>query len=1309
VWSATAQSAQKNFRHLTIQEGLSQNSGIDLVQDGIGYLWIATQDGLNRFDGYQFKVYKRVFEDITRPSYSKLGDLHVDASGRLWIVSISGIPERYNPETDSFETTTPAKKVRSIFHNPKNGSLYMGTDGDGLWSKTEEHVEWKHYDLPWPGISIYDGLVDRNGLLWLACGSLVCTFDGLVFNQIPIQKRSGEINFSSLEQDEQGNIWIGSFGSGLFVKTTQQADIISAGELSSFKGALPDDLNILDLEMTRDGILWLATYGNGALELHLGSQQIYTHRPSKGNPNSIAYNDILSILEDQQGVVWLGTDGGGVSYYDNQLVKFNGFVNQQVPDPVQIDVVRAIIQDQQDKIWLGTSGKGLTVYDPNAKQQPWKMYQMTDENSISGNRIMSLLESSSGDILIGTQGNGLDVYRIGENRFQSYTVGDRPNDIPDDTVWDIFEDENQQIWLATRNGGLCQFDLNSGIVKQFNRQNSDLPADNIRVIIQGRHANEFILGLEEMGICLFDQNKNTFQTIHSKSTPAITSNLIKALYLNKDYLWIGTNGSGLDVYHLNTGQIRNFSKKDGLPNEVIYGVLPDEKGALWLSTNFGIVRFTPPLTVFDSLSNPVVETFDYYNGLQSFEFNTGAYFKSKDGRLYFGGIEGFNWFDPNDIQKDSQEVSIILTYMKAGDQIYDAPVSILDFPKLELPFNANKLSFTFATSNLSLAQKNQYQYQLEGYESTFRESTSRNYIEYTNLEPGEYTLKVRASNADGIWNKEPEEIRFLIHPPFYKTSLAYLLYFLVVSGVLYLLYLRYQLRWKLRLEQQEADQLREMDAFKNKLFANISHEFRNPLTVIQGLSSLEKVEEKERKILHSNSQKLLTLINQILDLSKLESQKVEIYWAKGNLVFFLRYLCESMESLAHSKGIELNFETTLEVFETYFDEEKYRQIFSNLLGNAIKFTPSGGRINCTLQHLNNQIRVVVSDTGIGMTPEEQAQIFDRYYQGKPEQFSGTGIGLTLVYELVKLMGGQIEVQSRIGTGTTFEVLLPIHQPAETMEETRQTVPSQNVLTDLNLDRATILVVEDREEIRTYLQHILSPNYEVHLTTDGQHAWQWCKDQIPDLIITDVVMPNMDGYALCAKLKSTEETCHIPIIMLTAKTDKESRLRGLEEGADAYLEKPFEPEELQIVIQKLLDLRKRLQGRYQQLEVSEASSPSPEEAFLHPEDTFLRKLNLLLDAELDNEKLSIPDIHEKLICSKMQLYRKVKAMTGLSPTHYVRQYRLYRAKLLLRDPNLRVNEVAFQVGFNSSSYFSRAFKQAFGMSPLAYQEEVARGS
>ncbi len=1310
---------QITFRQLSVKDGLSQNSAISIAQDSTGYLWIATQDGLNKYDGREFNNYPFKFLDITKAKYSNLGKIYQDKQGGLWAIPIDKKLYKFNPQKNNFEIFESFEDVSVIFQDTEL-NYWVGTYSNGLYKLDSKIVDTKKVlranEINGPIYNISE--VSRGSITIVTSGMFVeFNNDTQDFSFVNFKDYFDEVineNFSDMVTDSQGKQWISTFGDGLYFRDTTEK-VLQRVSNKTFTDPLPTNLNILDIHLDKKGRLWLATYGRGLYLLDFDQNKISHFRADKNNPRALHYNDILCIYEDNSGTLWFGTDGGGVSYYDEYLEKFNSFTNYQTPQGINIDVVRSITTDDQGAVWIGTSGKGLTKYEP--KSNSWQTFTvgLAGKNEISSNRIMSLFIDDDDDLWIGTQEDGL-MLKKANGDFHQYDKTSKTA-LSANTVWDIFEDSKNNIWLGTREDGLIQFDKNNGEIHKFmtdSKNENSLPSNNVRVITEDQKGNLWI-GTEENGIAQFNLLQNSFKRYYQNpNSSVLNSNSIKSLYAAPNgIIWIGTNGGGLNAFNTLEDKFYQFSTNDGLANNVIYAILPDKNGNLWLSSNKGITKFTPNS---DLSLQPIVINYSNYDGLAT-EFNTGAYHIDQNGNLYFGGLEGFYWFRPEAIRENQILPKTSIT----GFGVLGESMPLVSGTRLS--HDQNTLSFSFSSLQFSLPEKNEYQYKLVNHDEDWVYSGNNNSARYAQLPPNDYIFQVKSSNYDGVWNEKSTSFSFTIAQPWYWTILAKIIYGLLFLGLVFGIVRYFKWRWRmqlnLRLKEDEAKKLQELNTLKSKLYTDISHEFRTPLTLISGPieSKLSEVElsSSDRtnfSMIRRNTGRMLTLVDQLLDLAKVDDGKLKLKLIQGNLGLFLRNISASFDYRAELRNISYVTEIG-EIDEIWFDEDVIEKITMNLLSNAMKYCPENGHCYFKAQIEDKIVAIVVGNTVKDLVDVPLEHLFSRFYQ-QDEFSSGAGVGLSLVKELVKFYGGEIDVEHGTDNEIVFKVKLPIDKDSfinknssflnneiakssSTVLDYGKLVTNEINSSSRKTDLPIILVVEDNADVRQFIVAELGKKNQMYTAADGLQGIEKALELVPDVIISDVHMPLCDGIELCNTLKKDERTSHVPIILLTAHIGEENELEGLKSGADDFITKPFKLRILEKRVENLIKTRRALRNRYSQELVLQAKDI----AITPTDEVFLNKVQQILDEKLAEPSFNAATFSRLVGMSRMQLHRKLLVYTGLSTTTFLRSQRLKQAVHILQTSDASINEIAYAVGFNTPSYFIKCFKEVYKKTPSEY--------
>ena len=1307
IESAVSQS-QVSFRQLSVKEGLSQNSAISISQDSIGFLWIATQDGLNKYDGRKFTIYPYNFLDITKPNYSNLGKVYTDREGDVWIIPSSNLLYKFDRVADVFKPISSLKNTNILFQD-KNLNFWVGTYNHGLYVMDHATYETKLI-LTSNEIQgeIYHISQHNNGSLLITTNKKIIELDPKLLKKTDFYPKTkyGEVikeNFSAIVSQASGRQWISTYGNGLYFRDENENIVHRISELS-FLDPLPNDLNILALHIDKKERLWIATYGSGLYMINLKSFKITHLSTEKHNPKALHYNDILSVYEDYTGTLWFGSDGAGLSYYDEYLEKFNSITNFQTPENISIDVIRAITVSKNGDVWLGTSGKGLTQYETATNS--WRTFNTESprKQAISSDRIMSLLIDNEDDLWIGTQGGGLNILnQKGDIEKYSNTSTTK---LSANTIWCIFKDNDNTYWLGSREHGLIQFDKNRGEIKKYTT-NDSLPSNNIRVVTQG-NSNQFWLGTEEDGIVLFDIKKQTFTSYKFQaSNNSLSNNKIKSLYYDpKGILWIGTNGGGLNAFDIEESFFYNYTVADGLANNVIYSIQPDKKGNLWLSSNRGITKFTSA----NKLENPPqITNYDNFDGLAT-EFNTGAYFSDPSGQLYFGGLDGFYWFQPEDIRGNMTIPKTTIT----GFEVLDEPQTLKQ--DITLKHNQNTITFTFSSLQYSIPEKNMYQYKLLNFDDNWVSAGNNNFARYPQISPGVYEFKVKSSNYDGVWNEIPETFKFSIASPWYLTNLAKIVYSLLILSTIFGIYSYLKWRWRmqldLQLKEEEAERFKKLNDFKSKLYTDISHEFRTPLTLIAGPIDAKLSEGNipdsdfaNFSMIKRNTNRLLSLVDQLLDLAKLDKGKLKLNIFQGELSLFLYTIASSFDYYADLKKIKYTIEIA-PIKNSWYDEDVIEKIVTNLLSNAFKYCPKLGFCEFIVTSEKDKVFISLKNTTENLTELHIDNLFTRFYQ-KDEFAEGAGVGLSLVRELVQLYHGEISVHLEQKNIINFLVTLPINQDSFD-KETYNNISSQiskqpDVISEVleekqeDIELPILLIVEDHEEVRRFIMLALKHKYQIFQAENGKQGIKKAIEIVPDIIISDIRMPICSGIELCNTLKNDERTSHIPIILLTAGIGEENELKGLKAGADDFITKPFKLRILEKRIANLIDIRKALRKRYSQELILKAKDI----AITPTDELFLNKVQQILDTHLSNPEFNAVFFSKEVAMSRMQLHRKLLAYTGLTTTSFIRSQRLKQALHILKTSDASINEVAYAVGFNTPSYFIKCFKEVYKKTPAEY--------
>lgn len=1347
------------FKRYSLEEGLSQSYVFCMLQDSRGFMWFGTEDGLNRFDGYHFKVYKNNPDNTTSLSYNNIRSLHEDKEDYIWLGTFRGNIDRFDRKTETFQrfNIDPENKINPTFKNisaiitDQQGTVWASSIKAGLYflkRGAQQFSRLQQFDTA-SDSPINALALDEDHNLWIGTGNGLYQYNITTEKLIKHNISNNRIN--TLFIDRNAHLLIGTT-LGLECYDLKNERFIDRNEILK-NDSLLKETSIVAIHQDLQGQLWLGTGTQSLFVYNSATNHLQQFINNPSDPESISPGNIYSLEVDSEGGVWIGTRNG-ISRYDAKLHRFRHYIHEPWnPKSLQSLSVWNFSEDQQGLLWVNVArAGGWTGAVKENLQIPGIVAGAFDLNKGRLNKseldpfiLDKIVKPGLGFLhedkygRIWARGDGL--YWIDRKTGKTLHYKHNPLDscsLGDDWIMMFLKAEQDLIWLKTP-ACLSVYNIKTGCFENYYHNSNDPDKIGRSVInhFQRDYQGKIWLGTRSGGLMTFDHKKKKFTHFyHDPNDPSsISDDVIHDIYEDKKHrLWISTP-NGLNLFDRKAQSFIHFREKDGLPNDYVYGILEDSKGKLWLSTNKGIARFDP-----NNKEKPF-RAYDPEDGQRVIEFNDGSYYKSPiTGLMFFGGVNGFTVFHPDSIRNDTFIPPVMitrfqyLTRTKTG-AVFAEEIGISEKAAITLKHRQKTLLlFEFASLSYSKPGKNQYQYQLDGYSEDWIPLGTRREASFTNLAAGNYTLRVKGSNGDGIWNDTPTELKITILAPWYWNWLSKTIYLcLFVGAVIY--FYRFQLTR--RLAQAEAKRLRELDQVKTSLYTNITHEFRTPLTIILGMA--DKVEQAPRQwlqegiqMIRRNGQSLLRLVNQMLDLSKLEAGSLPVNMVQGDIIRYLKTLLELFRSYADSKNIHLEFATEQEQFVMDYDADKVKDIISNLLSNALKFTPEEGSIKLAVgseqftvsseqftvgseSHLRQAygdrrklegteyIYIIVRDTGVGIPQEKLPHIFDRFYQADDSatrKGEGTGIGLALTKELVRLLDGTIEVESELGKGSVFQVQLPVRNTAPLLETTPAIEPA--VTTFATTETATakkgmvslpqMLIVEDNADVISYLRSCLDNQYRIEVAYNGQEGINKAIEIVPDVIISDVMMPEKDGFELCRTLKEDMRTSHVPIILLTARADMNSRLKGLEGGADAYLTKPFNEQELEVSLRKSLELRQRLRERY-----THDIPISPDDSFSR-DDAFITKLHQVLEANYSDEDFNIPALAAAMELSHAQLGRKLHALLDTTPQLYLRHYRLQKAYHLLKHSDMSVKEVAFATGFSDPSYFSKTFLNEFQQNP-----------
>ena len=1315
------------FRTFTKVQGLLNNNITCITEDANGNIWFGSSSGITKYDGHSFTNFT-VAEGL---SSNHVTSMLVDKKGFLWIGSWNGGASRYDGETFThyMKKEGLAENNVSTIMEDTHGNLWFGTDGNGI-SKYDGKSFHNYASTPEIYLEVVTcTLEDAHGNIWIGTQSGgLGMYDGASFVQYDQSDGLPNNFIFSIYEDTAGSIWIGTWGGGI-----TQYDGTSFRHYPVLEGLSQDTVESIMEDSA--GNIWFGTWGSGISKY---SGQYFKHFTSD---DGLLNSDVGGLLEDGNGNIWVGTYGGSALQYDGE-----NFTQITEKYPGYGVLVNCITADKKGNIWFGSQAKGVIMYDGDNLTHFPEMWEM------NRCRVMSMLVDTKGNLWIGTDFGGVIKYdgQASPHGKGSFTQFTDSTGLSSNMVTSIAEDRNGHLWFGTTGGGATQYD------------------------------------------------GTAFS--HFTTKEGMVDNSLLSIYEDsRGNLWFGTRGAGVSKY--DGEYFTHFTSENGLGGNSVTSILEDENGNLWFGTESGLSKLItnkqPIISEADKEDLPyepenLFINYGHEDGFLGIGVNVGrTMVKGKNGAIWVGTPDRLTVFNPNDLKKDTVPPQLKMTNLGLFNETvhwadlaknkdtsfilsnnvhfknfeFDSVLKWNNVPRnLSLAHSNNNITFQYVGGTLKSPQKVRYQYLLEGFETNWNAPTSAHEATYGNLPWGDYIFKVKATNGDGV-RSETLSYPFTIRAPWWHSWWAYLGYILVFVGGIVLLY-RFQLHQKLK--KAERVRLQELDTFKTGLYTNITHEFRTPLTVILGMAQQMYDSPKTHvksglDMILRNGQNLLSLVNQMLDLSKLESRHINLNYQQGDVVSFTHYVLESFQTLAEDKGVGIRFKTDVDQLIMDFDAVRLQQVISNLMANAIKFTPMGGDVILSTSCKKNHFILQIKDTGMGIAEADLPHIFDRFYQADgshTRQGEGTGIGLALTQQLVKLFGGEVTVESKVGKGTVFNVSLPIRNSAEidvlgkgdyglpsSKDLKKSQSPEEYIGTSKEPRRAEeipkdeqrplVLIADDNEDVRAYIVSCLQGEYVVAIATNGKECEEMAYQLTPDMIILDVMMPHKDGFDVCRSLKTEERTSHIPIIMLTAKADMESKLQGLEQKADAYLTKPFHRKELLLRIKNLLELRELLQQYY--LSFLEARSlpqgfpkhgsrtrvptyktyPTADEGQVHIEahkaipfangldNAFVTKVKTAVEAHLDDSGFDVEQLCMELALSHSQVHRKLSALTGLSATFFIRYVRLIKAKELLLHSHYKISAIATDCGFNDPAYFSRVFKKEFGSTPQKWRDKHAQ--
>ena len=1327
--------SQVQFQKINQSNGLSSNRVTSIVKENNGFAWIGTENGSNRFDGKQFKIYNSQNSSI---SSNNISDVLLDSKGRIWVATLGGGLNLYDNISDDFV----------VFKN----------DSKDLTSL--------------PSNQLYKLYEDSNGNLWIGSENGLCLFVEASNLFITYHQQNNDNNISynkvtSIYEDTKGDLWIGTFGGGLnkfsmatkifkhiesdtsifndFVHTISQLneDVLLVG--TSGSGLLRFDLkthkfedffknsNKLSKEITivrslyidKKNNLWVGTDGNGIIKIEKANSinpEIYNFTYKSQLNSSLSGNAVYSIIEDYQANIWIGTAWNGI----NILPQKNNF--ELIPsDIIGLNPISVLsIHKNRKDLYLGLDGKGLTVF--NTESNSIKEYNKDFKNSVGGDYIQCIYESKNKTLWMGTYANGIINFNPKTNSYKQYKhETDNPKSLSFNDVRSIIEDDKNNLWVASWGGGLNYFDTSKNEFTAFRENKNDITSiSNDNIVSMIKDGNTLWLGTYGGGINLFntDTKKATRLKNLDKNHNSIDSdNILSLLKDSKGNIWIGDSEGGINRFDFETKMFNRFETNDELNNQSEVALIEDDDGNIWFSTEKGIGKYDYNINEFISFPN--------FTG----SYRINSVFKDEGGMLYFGRSDGVLRFNPKNVLHENIQPQVKITNFKlfnkdlliGNSEILTKNITLTNH--ISLKHDSNVITFEFAALLFPFSDRCEYAIQMEGFDKGWRNIGTDRTVTYTNLPPGNYNFKVKSKESGSDWGDDFTSMNIYIQKPFWLEWWAIVIYILFTLFILHL-FRKFTVAWEqlktnLKLEKLTHEKDIELYNFKQQFFTNISHDIRTPVTLILGsinrlLRGKDEVNDElsnSIETIKKNGNKLVNLVNELLDHRKLEFDKIKLHLVHENLVEFCEEIYLSFKEMALEKGIEFIFKTNIDDVLVWFDKNQLEKVLYNLLSNSFKFTKTAGTIEFSLFEKEDIVEIHIKDKGIGIAKSQLDKIFNRFYQTKENtDTNGVGLGLSISKEIIDLHQGEIDVDSIKCKGTEFIIKLKKGESHFTQEQINGDKTNNELLGNYFTENPdnhnnklliknensgnknpTLLIVEDNKDIRDYIIGILTNEYNIIEASNGEEALQLVFDNPLDLIISDVMMPIMDGIALTKELKTNIRTSHIPILLLTARASFIHKIEGFEIGADDYITKPFNELLLISRIKNILKNRDLLHEKFWMKELI----PISEFNLNKSDKEFMSKLMKILEENLNSTDLNVNFVCNELGMSHSVVYKKIKSLTNMSYVEFVRDFRLKTAKKLIEAQNFTVLDACYHVGYSDRKYFSKLFKKHFGEAPSQF--------
>ena len=1311
-----------SFRNITYDQGMNSSIVYKAVQDKDGMIWFALHDGIDKFNGYEFKHYELI--SPAHPGATNIPhvrSLILDKNKQIWAFSDNGL-FRYDYLKDEFILVKTGLKEKfsidhiNLIHEDYSGRIWLGTNSSVLiYDLPIDSI----FQIPGIGANVLSFYSSEDSKMWIGTGNGLFLYDQETNTLIDpttnpaVNERMSKMAVFSFWPYNDNQLLLGSRVHGL-----RKLNLLT-GKVKKVK--IPEfanhSLTIRDITYYNDKIL-LGTDGAGLIVLDSTLRFVHRYTSNENIPNSLSYNAIYDLFVDKDQRLWISTVGGGVNIFDPNDKAFTNIRHlSNNSNSLNSNMGLSISEDSRGNLWFGTDN-GISILNRNTNIFKHIGFETGSQNDLSSKNVKVMIRDARDNIWVGTFAGGIDIYnestvKLKTLRFDSLNN----NSLSTDYIYALYLDNAGDIWAGGIRGGVNRYNPAS---ESFTRYDEII---NVRCFL-GDSWNRILVGSLN-GLYYSDETKNNFTLFHGVNNDSLEFvNRILCIHEDKRRrIWIGSEGEGLSYLEIEKGVQKNYLVKDGLPSNIIYGILEDSSGNLWLSTTNGLSRFDPENEKFTNFT-----TADHLSGK---EFNNGSYFKTSDTTFIFGGNRGFTLFRPNEIKMNEKIPEILFTNFfifheenKAAG-IGEQKFNVNETERIVLNHDQNSFSIEFSALNYTSTEKNLYRWKLDGleqFENSWTNISNERRASFNGLPPGNYQFMVQASNNDGFWNTEGRTLEIVIQPSIWRSKSAKIIYILLT--VIFLFFIQRYIYLSIK----------ERNAFeKIRFFINIAHDIRTPLTLIKGpveelISRDDKTSEemKRLQLIADNADRLNNLVNQLLDFQKADLNKVKLTVSETSITEIVNKIIRNFEPLACKKNISINHMTESDQISGWADRAIIERIMYNLLSNAIKYSYPGGDVTVTTKYSDNDVVIIVSDQGRGIPPDQQKNIFKRYHRSNNiinTQIAGSGVGLMLTKKLVELHRGSITFVSKQNSGTSFTLNLPVNKEeynqAEIFESASEEIISEperlqvTAKIERNADHITseqtkedpsnradlplVLIVEDNDELRSYLRSNLIKSYRVETASHGNEGLELTNKHNPDLIITDIMMPEMDGIEFCKKIRQSINTSHIPVILLTALNSMQQKIKGLEYGADDYIEKPFEMKHLIARIDNLLTNRQLLRKKY----LDRPGQAITSDIRSNADKELMEKILDLVMQRFNDSEFSVEIFCREIGISRPVLYRKLKAYTDQSPQDYIKIIRLKKAEELLLNTTKSVKEIAYEVGFSDPRYFSVSFKKYFGQSPTDF--------